>query len=436
LTLTTGNAQNGHRYRAVATNSQGSSVTNAATLTVAPRVFPNPAGIVADSTGNLYVSDGTTNTVRKVTPAGESTILAGATGEMGSADGTGTSARFRTPGGLALDSAGNLYVADTGNSTIRKITPAGVVTTLAGSANSNGSADGTGAAARFSGPADLAIASDGTLYVADSGNHTIRQITPTGVVTTVAGLAGTQGSADGDGNTARFNNPRGITVDTAGKIYVGDTTNNTVRAITLSPVNVTTLAGLSGVTNASMSASLTLQTLANPSSTPRPPLLESINNTDPAVANILLNGPTGLMAVGTQSLRLADTGNSTLLNINLTQNTATRIGLDGVAGHRDGASPMFTNPRDITIDTAGNLYVADTGNSAIRKITPDGTASTLIITEAVAPPSGGNPGGGGTTPPPPTNSGGGGGGGAPSAWFFLCLTALSFVRWHFRQRAT
>jgi alpha-tubulin suppressor-like RCC1 family protein len=415
-------SQNGYRYRAVATNDQGSSTTNVSTLTVAPRVFPNPVSITADSSGNLYVSDATTNTIMKVSPAGVASLLAGTSGSNGSTDGTGSSALFRAPGGIALDSTGNLYVADTGNSTIRKITPAGQVTTLAGSASNNGSADGTGNAARFSSPSDLALAPNGNIYVADSGNHTIRQITPAGVVTTIAGLAGTQGSSDGNSSTARFNNPRGITVDSAGKIYVSDTTNNVVRAITLSPtVAVSTLAGLSGVTNAGSSVEVTVFNL---------------NSTASTLSNVLFNAPTGLLSDSAQSLRVADTGNSTLLNIDINRSTTVRIGLDGVAGHRDGTSPMFNAPRDLTIDTSGNLYIADTGNSAIRKVTPSGSVTTLVITDS----SGGGNGGGTpipTTPPaaPPSSGGGsGGGGGAPSIWFFSALVALSALRWQTRRR--
>src|SRR5207248_461195 len=134
------------------------------------------------------------------------TTLAGQA-SFGSADGTGSAARFWGPGSLATDSSGNVYVADTGNDTIRKITPAGVVTTLAGLAGSYGSADGTGSAARFFFPAGLATDSSGNVYVADYSNYTIRKITPAGLVTTLAGLAGNQGSADATGSAARFNYP-------------------------------------------------------------------------------------------------------------------------------------------------------------------------------------------------------------------------------------
>ena len=156
--------------------------------------FNNLSGVAVDGAGNVYVADSNNATIRKVTAAGVVTTLAGTAGAHGSADGTGAAARFYAPRGVAIDSAGNLYVADTAsNSTIRKVTAAGVVTTLAGTAGVLGSADGTGAAARFNGPSGVAVDSADNIYVADSGNNTIRKITPTGITTTIAGTADVKG---------------------------------------------------------------------------------------------------------------------------------------------------------------------------------------------------------------------------------------------------
>ena len=130
---------------------------------------------------------------------------------------------------MAVDSAGNVYVADFGNHTIRKVTPAGVVTTVAGLAGNLGSADATGSAARFRFPYGVAVDSAGNLYVADWRNSTIRKVTPAGVVTTLAGLAGSYGSTDGTGSAARFEYPSGVAVDSAGNVYVADSWNNTIR---------------------------------------------------------------------------------------------------------------------------------------------------------------------------------------------------------------
>jgi sugar lactone lactonase YvrE len=196
--------------------------------------FRYPMGIACDAAGNLYVADTNNATIRKITPAGEVTTLAGKTGIGGSTDGSGTAARFSAPYGIACDAAGNLYVAEYGTFTIRKITPAGMVTTLAGTADSMGSADGSGAAARFQIPMGIACDTAGNLYVADTGNSTIRKITPAGKVTTLAGKARVEGSADGRGATARFDGPTGIACDAAGNLYIVDSGNDTIRKITLS----------------------------------------------------------------------------------------------------------------------------------------------------------------------------------------------------------
>jgi len=204
--------------------------------------FNSPYGVAVDGDGNVYVADTSNHTIRKITAAGVVTTLAGTAGSSGSADGTGAAARFWGPRGPAVDGGGNVYVADYGNYTIRKITAAGVVTTLAGTAGSFGSADGTGADARFFYPYGVAVDGDGNVYVADRANHTIRKITPAGVVTTLAGAAGSSGSADGTGAVARFNYPDGVAVDGGGNVYVADTSNHTIRKITPAGV-VTTLVG-------------------------------------------------------------------------------------------------------------------------------------------------------------------------------------------------
>ncbi|HUR56617.1 MAG TPA: immunoglobulin domain-containing protein, partial [Opitutaceae bacterium] len=199
-----------------------------------------------DGAGNVYVADTLNNTIRKIASNGSVTTLAGQAGQEGTSDGSGSNARFLSPSGVAVDSAGNVYVADAGNNTIRKITPAGVVTTLAGVARTSGSADGTGTAARFSNPSGIAVDGAGNLYVTDSGNHSIRKVTPGGVVTTFAGLAQSSGSSDGSGTLARFNNPTGISIDSAGTLYVADSGNHTIRKIT-SARAVTTIAGRAGI---------------------------------------------------------------------------------------------------------------------------------------------------------------------------------------------
>ncbi|PTX94320.1 immunoglobulin domain-containing protein [Opitutus sp. ER46] len=192
--------------------------------------FYVPTGAAADASGNVYVADSAKNTIRKVTPAGVVTTFAGSASSFGKVDGTGTDARFNGPRGIAIDSAGNLYVTDTGNHTIRKITAAGVVTTIAGSGGVSGTADGVGTAARFNAPTGIAVDGSGNLYVADKNNHAIRKITSDGTVSTIAGTKGTSGTTDGTGTNALFLEPSGIAVDAAGSVvYIADTGNHTIR---------------------------------------------------------------------------------------------------------------------------------------------------------------------------------------------------------------
>lgn len=187
--------------------------------------FAGPYGIAADGDGNLYVAEFFGHRIRKVAPDGSVTTLAGS-GTAGFADGTGVAAQFNGPNGVAVDGGGNVYVTDHQNNRIRKITPAGVVTTLAGS--SAGYADGAGTAARFNGPAG--IASDGgSLYVAEFRGHRIRKVTSDGTVSTISGT-GVAGWLDGEAATAEFYYPIGVMVGPMG-LYVGDYGNNRIRVI-------------------------------------------------------------------------------------------------------------------------------------------------------------------------------------------------------------
>jgi len=376
------------------------------TTAFATAVFPSPRGLVFDSLGNLYVSDGTNSTIYKVSmDVGQSAVFAGSPGALGSVDGNGTAALFRTPNGLAIDASGNIYVADTGNSTIRKITPAGVVSTLAGAATSTGSIDGIGAAAHFSLPQDLCIDASGALFVADSSNHTIRQISALGEVTTLAGSPGAQGTADGTESVARFNTPSGIAIGSLSLLYVADTNSNTVRVVNSATKVVSTLAGTYGVTGA----------------------------TDGTGLAATFNGLTGTAVDSTGTIYVADTANSIIRKITAAGVVTTLAGLSGITGTQDGKGPsaLFNHPRDVVVDSSGNVYVADTGNSAIRKITPLGVVTTLDIT--AQPTDGGvvrAPGGSSSSS---SSSGGSsssssGGGGATSPLFLMLITALAATR--------
>jgi sugar lactone lactonase YvrE len=201
--------------------------------------FYAPYGIAIDGAGNLVVGEYANQAVRKITPAAVVTTLAG-NGTAGFLNGTGTNATFNQPVGLAADASGNVFIADYLNNVIRKITPAGVVTTFAGSGTA-ALTDGTGTSAAFNGPFALAFDPNGNLIVADYLNHAVRKITPSGVVSTIAGN-GTAGYLDATGSAARFFRPAGLAIDGTGTIFICDAQNNRIRKISSTGV-VTTLAG-------------------------------------------------------------------------------------------------------------------------------------------------------------------------------------------------
>jgi len=216
--------------------------------------FNGPNDIALDSAGSLFVMDSDNSAIRKLTPVGTNwvtTTIAGKAGIRGNADGTNSTIRFNTPYGFAVDLAGNVYVADSGNHTIRKLTPVGTnweSITIAGKAGAPGSADGTNSAARFNAPNGMAMDSAGTVYVSEAGNNTIRKLTPVGtdwVTTTIAGKAGVVGSADGTNSVARFKSPYSLMVDSVGTVYVTDSENHTIRKGVPLPVfqNVTLVNG-------------------------------------------------------------------------------------------------------------------------------------------------------------------------------------------------
>src|ERR1035438_475343 len=192
--------------------------------------FSLTTGIATDPAGDIYVAN-SHNTILKITPAGVVMTLAGTPNVRGRADGIGSAASFVYPIGIATDSAANIYVADKVSNTIRKISPTGVVTTVAGTAGVSGHADGIGKDASFAGPVAVATDSTGNVYVADYGNYTIRKIAPNGVVTTFAGAAGVAGNADGSGASASFTTPYSIATDSAGNVFVAERASDTIRKL-------------------------------------------------------------------------------------------------------------------------------------------------------------------------------------------------------------
>lgn len=334
----------------VTTLAGNSGVSGFADGTGTAAEFNYPNGITTDG-ANLFVTDTGSHTIRQVVIAtGVVTTLAGTPGFTGSADGTGASALFNYPAYLTTDGT-NLYVSDTSNHTIRKVVIAtGVVTTLAGTAGSSGSANGTGAAARFYNP--QGVASDGTnLFVGDASNLTIRQIViATGVVTTLAGTAGSSGSADGTGSAARFYTP--YDVDTDGTlVYVCDGSNGTIRRIVIATGEVTTPAGRA----------------------------EQYGSTDGSGTSARFYYPSGADTDGT-NLFVADSYNHTIRQVAVSSGAVTTLaGSATLSGSTDGtgAAARFNFPYGVSTDGT-NVYVADTSNHTLRKvIVATGVVTTL-----------------------------------------------------------
>ncbi|WP_259070618.1 NHL repeat-containing protein [Mucilaginibacter sp. X4EP1] len=298
--------------------------------------FNEPAAIVIDAAGNLYVADSGNNEIRKITPSGTVITIAGSVNK-GSTNGIGIAASFANPLGIAIDVSGNLYVADSGNNLIRKMTSAGVVTTLAGS-GAVGALNGPGATATFNNPCGVTVDLAGNVYVADAGNNLIRIITPTGMVSTLAGNA-FAGATNGSGATASFNNPQGLTIDATGNLYVADGGNHLIREINPSGA-VTTFAGSgnTGYTNGTL-------------------LTASFNEPD-AVA---------FDAGG--NMYIADEGANMIRKVT-SNGTISTIAGNGAIGFVNGTGNTitFNEPAGVVADNSGNLYVCDYGNSVIRKI--------------------------------------------------------------------
>jgi len=329
----------------VVTTIAGSGNNAFADGTGAGASFAYPNGLAMDpTTGNIVVADSVNNRIRLVTPAGVVTTLAGS-GSPAYADGTGAAASFNYPAGVAvIPSSGVIVVADMNNHRIRLVTyPGGVVTTLAGSGTPT-FADGAGPAASFRQPRGVAVLPNGNIVVADSVNQRIRLVTPAGVVTTLAGN-GTATFADGTGAAARFYSPSGVAVDsTTGNIFVADTLNNRVRLVTYPGGVVTTLAG---------------------SGTPA--------FADGTGAGASLNNPYGVAVIPSSGvIVVADTYNNRIRLVTYPGKAVTTLAGSGSNTFADGtgAAASFNNPYGVAIDPfTDRVYVADTVNMRIRQIT-------------------------------------------------------------------
>ncbi len=321
------------------TTFAGSGAASFGNGTGTAATFSNPNGLTIDATGNVYVADQQNNAIRKITSAGVVTTLSGnGTSGRTNTSAIGVSALYNGPTGVAVDAAGAaVYVADYGNNEIRKIITAagttnGTVTVLAGSATGlTGKADGTGTAAFFNGPAGVAVDATGNVYVADFNNNLIRKITAAGVVTTLAGS--TASKANGTGTAASFNGPRGVAVDVAGNVYVADANNNLIRKITPAGV-VTTLAGNG-----------------------------SIGNADGAGTAASFYYPAGIAVDAAGNVYVADANNNLIRKITPAGTVSSVAG----SGYLSLKTP-FNGPVAVAVDAAGMLYVADAYRQIIQKI--------------------------------------------------------------------
>ena len=303
--------------------------------------FWAPKGLALDSSGNLYVADYANATVRKITPTGIVSTLAGLAGSGGGFDdGKGSAARFATPQGIAVDSSGNVYVADA--NCVRKITPGGIVKTLAGLPGTSGNKDGAAGEARFSIPMGVAVDPNGNVYVVDGApNNSIRKITPAGVVSTLAGSAGAIDYKDGAGTDAHFETPQGVALDSKGNLYVTDSLGSTIRKITPDSV-VSTFAG-------------------SP---------EKGGSSDGSGSDALFHLPMGVAVDASDNVYVTD--NETIRRITPDGVVCTLAGSPGMKGSADGSgsSAQFNQPDFIAVGANGTIYVADFENNTIRVGTP------------------------------------------------------------------
>ncbi|MCF7732297.1 MAG: DUF1573 domain-containing protein [Akkermansiaceae bacterium] len=306
--------------------------------------FDQPWGIATDAAGNIYVADTKNHRIRRIAPDGTTTTIAG-TGVAGFANGPGTAAQFHEPLGITLGADGSLFVADSLNHLIRAIAADGQVRTHSGLGLA-GFTDGVGVAARFNRPSGLAIDRDGTIYVADRGNHRIRKVTPDGVASTFAG-SGIAGFQNGPGTSARFNEPLGIAIGPTGIVYLTEAVTHCVRSIAPDGF-VSTLAG------------------------------DGAGYVDGSGSAARFRSPTGLAVDASGNIHVADSGNHRIRRITPAGEVTTFAG-SGIPGAADGlgAEAQFNLPLAIAVDGAGDLIASDLVNSTIRRIAP-----TTVVLQA------------------------------------------------------
>jgi len=308
--------------------------------------FNHPFGMTMDAAGNFYITDQLGSTIRKISSSGIVSTVAG-NGRPISVDGNGLNAGFDGPSGIVADKSGNLYVTDYNSGLIRKITPDGTVTTIAGNNMGYAELDGLGTSASFNEPDGITIDQQGNLYVADQGGSRIRKILPNAQVITIAGSS--PGYADGSGAGANFYGPAGITIDASGNLFVTDDYNSKIRKIDGSG-HVTTLAGS--------------------------PIAGSFDGTG---ASAGFDGVVGITTDGHGNLYVAESGGVSKIRKVTAKGVVTTIAGTGVPGYADdfAAKAQFNEPTALVFDKAGNLYIADDANNRIRMLSPGGIVSTF-----------------------------------------------------------
>jgi sugar lactone lactonase YvrE len=284
-----------------------------------------PRGVTADSSGNFYIADTNNNLIRKVTTSGAISTIAGG-GILN--DGIATNTQLNSPFGVAVDNSGNVYIADTTNNIIRKVTTAGAISTIAGGGSLN---DGIATNTQLITPRGVAADSSGNIYIADTGNHNIRKVTPAGAISTIAGGGSLN---DGIATNTQLSSPSGIAADSNGNIYIADSGNQVIRKVTPAG-SINTIAGTLGSTGG--------------------PFTQNLNN------------PSGVAVDGNGNVYIADTNNHVIKKVNSVGAISTIVG----GGSSPSTNPLLTQlntPFGVAVDSKGYIYIANTNDHTIRKV--------------------------------------------------------------------
>jgi uncharacterized protein (TIGR03437 family) len=324
-----------------------------------------PIGVAVDAAGNIYFTDSANHRVRKVTPAGVITAFAGS-GALGSSGdgGPATAASMNRPLGIAVDAAGNVYIADTGNSRIRKVTPAGVITTVAGDGRNDFGGDGGPATeAKLSWPYGVALDAAGNLYIADTFNARVRKVDArTGVITTIAGAGQLGSTGDGGAATAaRFFNPSGVAVDAAGNVYIADIGDQRIRRVNAADGKISAVVGDG---------------------------LPGYNGDNIPAAGAQLNAPVFIALDAAGDLYIADQGNHRIRKVTMSTGRITTVaGIGSPGSFGDGGAPTGAQlffPTGVAPDRSGNLYIADASNHRLRQTLPASSLRAIAALSAAS----------------------------------------------------